>query len=138
MVPSADEPPALPLTDQVTEVLELPETFAVNWKELAARMLAVVGETVIDVDAGVPGLLFPPLFPPLFPDELPEPVAAQPAPDKTARIDRNMATRRMAFGTHLDFQTLRVVSAKRAPRRYWTEGKKKGSVRGEIVECRDL
>jgi hypothetical protein len=110
MVPSADEPPAVPLTDQVTEVLELPETFAVNGKELAARMLAVVGETVIDVDAGVPGGLFPPLFP----DELPAPVAAQPAPNKTARIDSDIATRRMALRTHLDDQTLSLVSAKRA------------------------
>jgi len=30
MVPSADEPPATPLTAQVTAELELPETVAVN------------------------------------------------------------------------------------------------------------
>jgi hypothetical protein len=48
-----------------------------------------------------------------LPDELPEPVAAQPAAKKRARIDSDIATRRMALRAHLDLKTLGIVSAKR-------------------------
>src|SRR5882724_7244872 len=97
MVPSAAEPPAVPFTAQVTEVLELPETAAVNWKVLPARMLAVVGETATEVEAGVPGLLGLP--PELL--ELLEPAAAQPTVNRTATMGKDLARRRMALSTHL-------------------------------------
>ena len=68
MVPRVEEPPAVPLTSQVTEVLELPETVAVKGVELPARMLAVVGETETAMVAGES-----PLLPPLFEEELAPP-----------------------------------------------------------------
>ena len=55
MVPTVEEPPAVPLTAQVTDVLELPVTVAVNRKVLPARMLALVGETETVVEAGLDG-----------------------------------------------------------------------------------
>jgi hypothetical protein len=61
MVPSELEPPAVPLTDHATDVLELPVTVAINGYELPARTLAVVGDTEIVVEAGVEGGLLPPL-----------------------------------------------------------------------------
>lgn len=69
IVPIAAEPPAVPFTAQVTAVLELPDTVAVNEKESPARMLAVVGVTLTEVDPGVEGvdgvegLLFEPVVP---------------------------------------------------------------------------
>ena len=105
MVPRAAEPPGAPLTDQLTEVLELPETVAVNWKVLPERMLAVVGETLTEVEAGVPGLLG---LPPELLLELLEPVAAQPmattAANRAATTGKDLARGRMAVRTHLGRQ----------------------------------
>jgi hypothetical protein len=56
IVPRVADPPAVPLTDQVTLVFELPETVAVNWKEPPARILAVDGVTVTVVEVGVAGV----------------------------------------------------------------------------------
>ncbi len=55
MVPSAEEPPGVLLTDQVTAVLEVPETVAEKEAELPTRILAVEGETatVIAGEGGV-------------------------------------------------------------------------------------
>ena len=110
MVPRAAEPPAVPLTDQFIEVLVLPETAAVNWKLLPARMLAAVGETLTEVEAGVAGLLGLPLELLL---ELLEPVPAQPAATRApsrAQTGQRIAHRKWAriwrevawLSTHLD------------------------------------
>ena len=48
MVPRAAEPPAVLLTDQVTEVLVLPVTVAAKVSVAPARMLAVGGVTEIE------------------------------------------------------------------------------------------
>lgn len=56
IVPIALEPPAVPFTAQVTAVLELPETVAMNGNESPARMFALVGLTVTVVEVGVEGV----------------------------------------------------------------------------------
>jgi hypothetical protein len=56
-VPTAAEPPAVRFTAQVTAVLELPDTVAVNANESPARMFAVVGDTETETDTGVEGVL---------------------------------------------------------------------------------
>jgi len=88
MVPSTVDPPGVPLTAQLTEVLELPDTVAMNGKLAPARMLAVVGEMVTEVDAGVPGLS--PLPPELL-LELLMPVAAHPMATRAATAAANSA-----------------------------------------------
>jgi hypothetical protein len=55
IVPIALEPPAVRFTAQVTAVLELPETVAMKVNESPARMLALVGLTVTEVEVGVEG-----------------------------------------------------------------------------------
>jgi len=132
MVPRAAEPPRAPLTDQWTEVLELPETVAVNWRVLPARMLAVVGETLTEVEAGVPGLLG---LPPELLLELLEPVAAQPrattAANRAATTGKDLARGRMAVRTHSDGRISEISVSQTEVRGYWTEGKKKGRGRAE-------
>jgi hypothetical protein len=88
MVPRADEPPPVPLTAQVTVVLEVPETVAVNWNESPARMLAVGGETETETEAGVEG------EDGLFEDG--EVAAAQPARIKAASDRIALAAGRIA------------------------------------------
>jgi hypothetical protein len=56
IVPIAVDPPAVPFTAQVTAVLELPETVAVNGNESPARMFALLGLTVTEVEIGVEGV----------------------------------------------------------------------------------
>lgn len=115
-------------------MLELPDTVAVNWKVLPTRMLAVVGEMVTEVDAGVPGL-FP--LPPELLLELPEPVAAHPmatkaaakAANSTATIGEHLSGHRMAVRTHLGPHASEINVSQTAVREYWTEGKNKGSDR---------
>ncbi len=46
----------MPFTAQVTAVLELPETVAVKGNESPARMFALVGLTVTEVEVGVEGV----------------------------------------------------------------------------------
>ena len=46
----------MPFTAQVTAVLELPETVAMNGNESPARMFALVGLTVTVVEVGVEGV----------------------------------------------------------------------------------
>ena len=130
-MPSTVDPPGVPLTAQLTEVLELPDTVAMNGKLAPARMLAVVGEMVTEVDAGVPGL-FP--LPPELLLELPEPVAAHPmatkaaitAANSTAMIGEHLSGHRMAVRTHLGPHASEISVSQTAVREYWTEGKKKG------------
>lgn len=45
----------MPFTAQVTTVLELPETVAMKVNESPARMFALVGLTVTEVEVGVEG-----------------------------------------------------------------------------------
>jgi len=45
----------VPFTAQVTTVLELPETVAMKVNESPARMFALVGLTVTEVEVGVEG-----------------------------------------------------------------------------------
>jgi hypothetical protein len=97
MVPSMDEPPAVPLTAQVTAVLELPETVPVNWNVSPARMFAVEGETLTETEAGVAGLVG------LFDVEE---VPAQPQVSRTASMGMAVAAERMALRTHLELATL--------------------------------
>jgi hypothetical protein len=77
IVPIVELPPETALTDQETVVFELPVTVAVNGKELAARMLADVGEMVTEIDAGVLGEEGADGVVPVLPG--PDEVAAQPA-----------------------------------------------------------
>jgi hypothetical protein len=122
------------LIAQVTAVLEVPETVDVNWKELPARILAVAGERVIEVAAGVPGLLGLPPEPLL---DLLEPAAAQPTVNSTAAMGKDLARPRMALSPHLGRDRPSSVSVSQTRGRgYWTKGKKKGKDRLEIVECR--
>ena len=51
-MPSAEEPPGVSLTDQVTAVLVVPETVAENEAELPTRTLAVEGETAMVMEGG--------------------------------------------------------------------------------------
>jgi len=44
-VPSVEDPPFVPFTDQVTAVLEVPVTLALNVYDSPARIFAVAGET---------------------------------------------------------------------------------------------
>jgi hypothetical protein len=53
-VPTAADPPAVPLTLQVTAVFEFPLTVAVNGNALPARMFAVDGVTVTVVEVAEP------------------------------------------------------------------------------------
>ena len=46
MVPTVELPPVMPFTFQVTAVLEVLVTVAVNWRVLPTRTLALVGEIV--------------------------------------------------------------------------------------------
>ena len=55
MLPTADEPPGIPFTAQVTPVFGLPETVAVNGNEAPARMFAEVGATVTVTGGGGEG-----------------------------------------------------------------------------------
>ncbi|HEY1468439.1 MAG TPA: hypothetical protein VGF61_05305 [Candidatus Acidoferrum sp.] len=52
MVPSAEEPPGVELTDQLTAVLLVPETVAEKDAEPPARTLAVEGETATEMEGG--------------------------------------------------------------------------------------
>jgi hypothetical protein len=52
MEPSAEEPPGVLLTDQVTAVLLVPETVAEKDTESPARTLAVEGETATEIEGG--------------------------------------------------------------------------------------
>jgi hypothetical protein len=74
MVPTIAEPPAVPLTDQVTEVFVVPETAAENAWVSPVRMFALGGATPTVMDGGGGGCC-------LFPDV----AAAQPAKDKPIR-----------------------------------------------------
>ncbi len=52
IVPSAEEPPTVSLTDQVTEVLALPVTAAAKVSEAPARIFAELGVTETETVAG--------------------------------------------------------------------------------------
>jgi hypothetical protein len=59
MVPMAAEPLGVSLTDQVTAVLEVPETVEEKEAELPTRTLAVEGETVTVMEAAGGGCVLP-------------------------------------------------------------------------------
>ena len=59
MLPREVEPPAELLTDHVTAVLLVPETVAVKEAELAARTLAVEGDTVTVMEGVAGGCCMP-------------------------------------------------------------------------------
>jgi hypothetical protein len=108
MVPSAEEPPGVLLTDQATAVLEVPETVAEKEAELPTRILAVEGETAT-VIAGGGGVC-------LLPAEEPEPQAAREKEKKS-----NVA-QRAGVGARIGNPIF--VGGRRADN--WTEGQKMG------------
>jgi len=130
-VPRVAEPPAVPFTAQVTAVLELPETVAVNWNESPARMLALVGKTATEMEAGVDGCAG------LFEVDEAAPPPQPPKSSKDASVARALASGRMAVRHTSNGCWLGVLSDGLGARGYWTKGKKKGNDQaGEIVECR--
>jgi hypothetical protein len=113
MVPRAAEPPTAPFTDQVTEVLEVPETLALKGKESPARTFALEGDTTtLTEGGGGDGCL------------VGEVEAAQPAIESA----RNTAVRCRAlciFSGTPEEQFERAVSLGHgAARGYWTNGQK--------------
>jgi hypothetical protein len=74
----------------------LPETLAVNWKELEERTLAVAGETDTEVEAGVDGELeleLPPAG--LLAAPPPQPKTKRPIRGSAARMGRALAETRI-------------------------------------------
>lgn len=112
MVPIADDPPTVPLTDQVTEVFVVPETAAVKGKESPARMFALGGvtATVIDGGGGGGGCLFR------------EVAAAQPAKYRPNSATLRWSSLRIVANTHRE-QCIDVsILPDGRARRYWTKG----------------
>ena len=52
MVPTVELPPTVPFTSQLTAVLEVPETVALNGCDWAACTVALVGEMDTDTEGG--------------------------------------------------------------------------------------
>lgn len=83
----------MPFTAQLTAVFELPETVAENEKESPARMFAVAGVTVTEVEegvegaVGVEGLLLEVVVP------------LQPQSKSTTKMESNFFVERMDGGT---------------------------------------
>lgn len=106
MVPSAEEPPGVLLTDQVTAVLEVPETVAEKEAELPTRILAVEGETATVIAGGGGVCLLP----------VEEPQAAREKEKKS-----NVALR---AGVGARIGNPIFVGGRREDN--WTEGQKRG------------
>jgi hypothetical protein len=83
----------VPFTAQVTAVLELPETVAVNKNDSPARMFALVGLTVTDVEVGVEGVdgVVGVLLEVVVALQPPNTPAARTATTKSAFVVRRMA-----------------------------------------------
>lgn len=107
MVPTADEPPVVELTDQETAVLEVPVTVAEKARLAPARMLAVAGETetVMDWGAGVATFGLPEL-----------------QPTKDIKSDKRSRDRKMREECA---DIVSVVSDAGRGRDNWTEGQKR-------------
>jgi hypothetical protein len=112
MVPSMEEPPAVSLTDQVTAVLEVPETVAENDAELPTRTLAVEGETATVMEAGGGGCV-------LFVEEA-EPQAAR------EKEKRSNVAQRAGVGARIRSP----IFGEGGREDNWTEGQKRGSSYG--------
>jgi hypothetical protein len=126
MVPRAEEPPLVPLTAQMTAEFEVPETVAVNWKEAPAGMLAEVGETDTEMEAGGVGAGV------VGVGELLEgcdTVAEQPARVKTAENQTTFGNQRMILRTLLGIGCDVTILGWLPRPGHWTKGKKKGKVR---------
>ena len=52
MVPTVELPPTMPLTSQLTAVLVVPVTVALNWRVWVACRVALVGEMETDTEGG--------------------------------------------------------------------------------------
>jgi hypothetical protein len=89
MLPREVEPPAELLTDHVTAVLLVPETVAVKEAELAARTLAVEGETATVMEGVAAGCCTP----------LEEVVEPQPTREKE---DMTSIAQRTGDGVRMD------------------------------------
>src|SRR5215471_275857 len=111
MVPMAEEPLGVSLTDQLTAALEVPETVAEKEVELPTRTLVVEGETatVMEVAGGV------------MPVEEAEPQAARKKEKKS-----NVA-QRAGEGARIGSS----IFGGGAKEDHWTEGQKRGKGYGE-------
>ena len=113
MVPRAAEPPTVPFTYQVTEVLEAPETVALNGKDSPARTFALEGDTTtVTEGGGDDGCLV---------DEV---EAAQPAIKSYRNTVVRCRTLRIFSDTPEERFERAVSLGHGAPGGYWTEGQK--------------
>jgi hypothetical protein len=112
MVPTAAEPPAAPFTDQVTEVLEVPETLALKGKESPARTFALDGDTTTLTEGGGDGCL------------VGEVEAAQPAIDSARNAAAKCRALRIFSGTSEEQFERAVSLGHGAAGGYWTKGQK--------------
>jgi hypothetical protein len=112
MVPSVAEPPVVPLTDQVTDLFDVPETVAVKPKESPARIFAVDGETTTVVEGGGGGG---------FPTWV---VEEQPAARSTTKIPPSCSNLRILEGTHREPLETEYSLGDWEGRGYWTKGQK--------------
>jgi hypothetical protein len=117
MVPTVVEPPVVPLTDQVTDLFDVPETMAVKAKESPARIFAVDGETTTVVEGGGGGGF------------LTRVVAEQPAAKSAARIPPNWTNLRISEDTHQEPLNPESSVVDESARRYWTKGQSWADVR---------
>jgi hypothetical protein len=113
MVPRVGEPPAVPLTDQVTAVFVVPETAAVKARESPVRMFAVGGatRTAIDGGGGGGGCSYP------------EVAAAQPAKDKPTKAALRWSSLRIFANTHQEHTSTELVCRKEWPADTGREGR---------------
>jgi hypothetical protein len=135
MVPRATEPPTAPFTDQVTEVLEVPETLALNGKESPARTFALEGDTTtLTEGGGGDGCL------------VGEVEAAQPAIESARNTEVRCRTLRIFSGAPEERFERAVSLGHGAGGGYWTKGQKladvleKGHQRPDTsnVSCRQM
>lgn len=113
MVPSAAEPPVVPLTDQVTALFVVPETATVNPNESPARMLTVAGDTttLIELVGGGGGEGLEPRV-----------VAEQPAAKSAASMPPSWSNLRISENTHREPLNPAHSVVYGRPRGYWTKG----------------
>jgi hypothetical protein len=126
IVPRAAEPPAVPFTNQLTAVFELPLTLAEKVNGSPARMLAVDGVTITLTPAGATGL--PPVLEaaPLHPPS----TSGRSNHAAYAQIRAPRAGRQPAFKREAN-QGRAMPSSNLAWRRLgfnWPHGQKKASV----------
>jgi len=119
IVPRAEEPPVVPLTDQVTAWFVVPDTAAVNVNESPARIFAVEGDTTTVIEGGGGGgLVF-----------VPRVVAEQPAATSIAKKLPSWNNLRISEGTHQEPLKTGCSLGYWEARGYWTKGQKWADVR---------